>query len=202
VTDDRLITIGCVMTNQARKDWGLAAGICHALRNSLPNVRFWWHVDVPMRHWSIPALLADYRLEAHVEVTTPPLADVEMANRYRTCDLTILPSLGEGFGYPIFESFACGVPCIHGNYAGGASLMNTCGLTDYLVEASMERLDTQHNCIRPVFAVDDWVTQVMDVLHPKGGVNPISQQVEPFSWLKLVYPWRRWLREGLGDLHE
>lgn len=202
MTDDRLVMIGTVMANQARKDWGLWAAICHSLVEHLPNVHCWAHVDTPIRYWSLPALIADYNLTAHVEVTMPPMPDGEMANRYRTCDLTILPSLGEGFGYPIFESVACGVPCLHGDYSGGASLMSACGLSAYLVEVATERLDTQHNCVRPVFAVDDWVLKVMDVLHPKSGHSPVSQQVAHLSWMKLAHPWRRWLREGLGNLHE
>lgn len=201
--DPRLITVGCIMTNQARKDWGLAAAICRGLVDRLPNIRFWWHVDTPIRHWSLPALIADYQLDAHVEMTHPPMDDAEMARRYRTCDLTILPSLGEGFGYPAFESFACGVPCLHGDYAGGASLMSSCGLGDYLIEPAMERLDTQHNCVRPVFAPEDWVRRAVELLQADDGLRlavELPTHVQHLNWPKLAVPWRRWLREGLGDL--
>ena len=193
-----LLTVGIVMTNQARKDWGLAAAICAGLVTRLPNIRFWWHLDTQLRHWSIPALLADYDLDSSVEVTTPPMDDHTLAARYRTCNLTLLPSLGEGYGYPIFESFACGVPCLHGNYGGGASLMESCGLEYYLVQPTTFRMDTQQNCVRPVYDAGDWIDHALEILQPKGGVDPVSQQVAHLSWMKLAHPWRKWLRDGLG----
>ena len=52
--------VGCVMTNQARKDWGLAFAIFKRLSLMVPGLIFWCHIDVPVRTWSLPALVTDY----------------------------------------------------------------------------------------------------------------------------------------------
>src|SRR3990167_6181892 len=57
------LLVGVVMSNQARKDWGLTAAVCSELRVRLGSrIRFWWHVDVMERHWSIHALLTAFFL--------------------------------------------------------------------------------------------------------------------------------------------
>ncbi len=183
--------IGVVMTNQARKDWGL----CGAIAHSLPDVRFWWHVDVVSRHWNLEALLEDFNLH-NVEITLPPCDDKWLASQYRRCALTILPSLGEGFGYCWAESIACGVPCIHGNYASGASLMDSCGLGHLLVEPWQYRIEGIHNCVRPVYTTEDWVTAIREVL--ASPADPVSNRVEHLLWKNLWTVWKRWFSDGVG----
>jgi len=192
-----LIRIGCVMTNQNRKDWGAAAAICAGLVERLKgDVKCWWHVDTLTRSWSIEALIADFELGEYVEITQPPVDDKWLASQYQRCDLTILPS-SEGFGYPIFESFACGVPCLHGDYAGGASLMRAFGLHDYLIAPREWRLDGQHNCVRPVFSPNDWVDKIMQVLKQPPDVQWLASRVEHLSYMKLGHVFRRWFKDGI-----
>src|SRR5882672_11726137 len=96
---DTRILIGCVATNQLRKAWDLVAETCAILRQRIPDLKLWWHIDVDVRHYSIPALLEDFGLQDITEVTHPPMQDRELAARYRSCDVTLQPGLGEGFGY-------------------------------------------------------------------------------------------------------
>jgi glycosyltransferase involved in cell wall biosynthesis len=122
-----------------------------------------------------------------------------MAEQLRRCDVTLHPGLGEGFGYPIFESLACGVPAIHGDYAGGASIMHTCKLDDLLIQPKAWRLEGQFNCIRPVFDVEDWVRCTMNILREDVDRQALAASVGHLDWRKLSHVWKRWLREGLGD---
>src|SRR3990167_9483797 len=95
---------GVVMTNQARKDWGMVAVCASELRKTRPGLRWWWHADVEVRHWNLLALKHDYGLEDVVRITqSGQYSDEEMSWRYSACDVTVLPS-SEGFGYPIAES--------------------------------------------------------------------------------------------------
>src|SRR3990167_1439746 len=48
--------LGCVMTNQARKDWPVAAQTLALL----PDWKGWFHVDVDTRHWNLPELLDQF----------------------------------------------------------------------------------------------------------------------------------------------
>ncbi len=199
---EAMIRIGTVCTNQIRKDLGLWGAVCAGLAERLKgDVRFWLHSDIETRHWSIPAIVADFALGELVEITYPPKDDRWMAEQYRACDLTILPSSGEGFGYPLFESLACGTPVVHGAYAGGASIMSTCGLEHLLVEPAAWRLEGQHNCLRPVYRAEDFVNTVLQVLEQHKqmeiGREQIAASVQHLGWSKLGPSWRRWFKEGL-----
>ena len=195
-TDDPPVTmIGIVATNQIRKDWGLVAETCAILKQHIPNAYFWWHVDVDVRHWSIPALLEDFGLQSITEVTHAPIEDKELAARYRRCDVTLHPG-SEGFGFPIFESLFCGVPATHGDYASGASLMHTCALSQYLVKPVAWRYETEFNCVRPVFNPMDWANKVIEVLAMDN--SGLAGKVEHLAVKNLYYPWKRWFEDGIG----
>jgi len=191
--------IGVVATNQTRKDWGCVATVCAALTERLKgNVCFWWHCDTDMRHWNLHALISDFQLGEYVELTSPPVTDAWLVEQYRQCDLTFLPS-SEGFGYPLFESLACGVPVVHGDYAGGGSLMSAFGLNHLLVRPYTWRLEGVHNCIRPVYRPEDFVDRIMELLesgHPLRS-ELLRGSVEHLSSMKLGVTWKRWLKEGL-----
>jgi glycosyltransferase involved in cell wall biosynthesis len=42
----------------------------------------------------------------------------EMIRLYRSADAFLFPSKGEGWGLPLLEALACGVPCLATNYSG------------------------------------------------------------------------------------
>jgi len=193
------ILIGCVMTNQTRKDWGLAFAAVADLRSKIQNLRFWVHVDAMVRAWSIYALIQDFGLADVVRVTMSETKnDVELSYLYSACDLTILPSLGEGFGYPIVESLACGVPVIHGDYGGGACLLRNDD--DLLVRPVSYRLDGPYNLLRPVFEPADWSACIQKVLAESSWRDPERAVgiVEHLQWPRLWEGcWKKWFLEGL-----
>jgi len=197
--DNDALVIGCVMSNQARKDWGLWATVIANLRNVYPNLKAWAHVDVLERShaWNLHALIADFGLTNSVKITmSGSMSDEELSYFYSATDLTILPSLGEGVGYPILESMACGVPVIHGKYAGGVELIP---FDTWLVEPAQWRLETIHNCVRPVFRPEDWVSQCNAVLENRSmwPAEHCRAAIEHLDWSKL-WPscWSRWFEEG------
>lgn len=196
------VRIGVVATNQPRKDFGLAAAVCAAVRARIApcELRLWWHVDQEIGiGWSIPALLADFGLTAITEVTTY-LTDTAMAEHYRACDVTLGIGAGEGFGFTLFESLMCGVPCVHGDYAGGASIMSSCRLGDLLVAPHGFRLETQHNCYRPNFRVEDWVNKIVGTIYEAQSpeyARYLTHQVEHLQWSALWPRWRHWFEDGL-----
>src|SRR5690349_222935 len=159
---DKDVVIGMVATNQARKDWGTAVATICALRNRNTRIRFWMHTDVMERShaWNMRALIEDYGISDITKVTmTGELNDETLSYFYSATDVTILPST-EGFGYPIVESLACGTPCVHGNYGGGAELLPL----SLRVDPYCYRLEGLHNSVRPVYRPEDWVGAVEHAL--------------------------------------
>ncbi len=188
--------IGCVMSNQTRKDWGLA----FAIANQLQDYRFWFHVDALVRdfRWDMRALIGDYDMDQSRLLVTMSgsMSDDELSYYYSGCDLTMLPSLGEGFGFPIVESLACGVPCIHGNYAGGVEYVPR---KEWLVEPVAWRVEGLQNCVRPVYRPEDWVDAIRAALSDPADAQWCREQVEHLSW-KNLWPaaWKKWLLEEVA----
>ena len=121
LTQDSLL-IGIVATNQARKNWQLGVETCKILADRGHDVHLWCHTDVLDRYWSIGNLIVDYGLSGRAAVTTQRFTDEQLAWMYSACDVT-LGIAPEGFGYPIAESLACGVPCIAGSYGAQAEFV-------------------------------------------------------------------------------
>lgn len=188
--------VGAIGTNQPRKDWGLVAMTCQMLLSRNPRVKFWWHTDLLERHWSINALLCDFGLGQSTVVTTE-LSQDELSWWYNACDLTLHPGLGEGFGYPIFESLASGTPVLHGDYGGGADVLDQCGHGLQRVTVQSWRLDGLYNQLRPVFNPKDWVEVAEVTLANNQDRDALRASVSHLAWENLWPSWERWFLEGL-----
>lgn len=194
----KMVRIGVVATNQERKDWGLMAEVARQLADVCTadgrTFKAWFHVDVMKRAWDLDALIADFGLADIVEVTLAPMVEDELVRRYRACDVTLAPGSGEGYGYPLFESLACGVPVVHGDYAGGASLMRTCGLEQLLVAPIAWRLEGQHNARRPIYDAADWMLRTMATLEMK---EEWRARVAHLDWPALGPRFLTWFNDGI-----
>jgi len=183
---DSAFFVGIVATNQARKDFGLGIQVVAELAKDR-DVWLWIHTDELERHWSIPALLNDFGLMKNTIVTTVPYTDEQMAWSYSACDVTLGIGAGEGYGYPIFESLACGTPCVHGNYGGAAEHLPA------RLRMSVEtwRMEGVYNCIRPVFLAQDWAEEIK-CFKPQEWKLPAH-----LDWNALWPRWAAWLKKGL-----
>jgi glycosyltransferase involved in cell wall biosynthesis len=193
--------VGAIGTNQPRKDWGLVASVCQQLVAKDRELKLWWHTDLLERHWSIPALLHDFGL-AGVARVTMDLSQEELSWHYVASDLTLHPGLGEGFGYPIFESLASGTPVLHGDYAGGADVLRQCEHAEMLLSPVMYRLDGLHNQIRPVFDPIEWAKRAYTFLCIEEKAQDSDREalrasIAHLSWDGLWPMFKRWFEEGL-----
>lgn len=192
------IVVGSVMANQARKDYPNLFDIILRLKEEYGTLfRAWLHTDRLIGYWNIPALAADYGVGDCLEVTMG-LNDDQLALRYSSCDCTVLPSHGEGFGYPIAESLSCGTAAVVTGYGAGSDLV-AAGCT---VGPRWYRIDTAHNVRRAVIYGGDFKTQIMEQIARKAEDwdhrgRELSATVEHLDWENLKHPWKRWLLEGL-----
>ena len=146
--------LGCVATNQFRKDLGLYFQTLKALQDAGHPVYGWLHCDEYVKAWSLPQLVEDFRLQRQITITMAAdrFSDRQMAALYQRCAVTFLPSTGEGYGYPLVESLAAGVPCIHHTYAGGTELVPK---SAWRIPARAWRLESCYAMKRPVFDAED-----------------------------------------------
>ncbi len=68
----------------------------------------------------------DYTIERHAPILVIPtmIDELYLPNLYTTGDVYIAPTLGEGFGFPIAESMACGIPTIVSNCSAPSEYVN------------------------------------------------------------------------------
>jgi len=186
------LLIGIVATNQARKNWQLGFETAKILLDRGHDVRLWAHTDILDRYWSIGNLIVDYGLQGRAAATLNRFTDDQMAWMYSACNLTL--GIGpEGFGYPIAESLACGVPCICGSYGAQAEFapkaMQVAPIA-YTYEGAF--------CSkRPVHAPGMWADKVEKCLALRSEKSLLPASVD-WNGPTLWPAWEKWFREGLA----
>lgn len=196
------LLVGCVASNQPRKDFGLLFDAWRLLAGEEPTLRCWLHTDNEVAPaWSVPQLAEDFGLSKRLIVSTS-LPNEALAAAYSLCAATIAPGLGEGFGYPIVESLACGTPVVHGRYGGGIDLMPVRG---WQFEPRAWRLESCYALARPVYHAEDVVTCLTRAIDWRRNDR---QTVEAYchgavghlDWPTLWPWWQSWIVQGLREI--
>lgn len=193
------VVIGCVATNQQRKDLGLFFHTLAVLKQRGVPVYGWLHTDILVKAWSVQQLVEDCGLAKRVTVTTN-YTDAQLAAMYSICDLTIAPGLGEGFCYPIVESLASGVMVVHGDWAGGRELVPK---LEWRYPVRETRLEGTYALRRPVFRAEDVANAVERALAWRDAVGRETAAgycrgaVAHLDWAALWPRWYAWIKAGL-----
>jgi len=159
--------IGCVARNQPRKNIPALVQAFALLCEKIDNLHLFLHMNPCDVGYDIVTLLRRYRLEGHADVSGPDfslhqaLEDEQLNRLYNIFDVTVLPSVAEGFGLPIIESFAAGVPVVATDYSACTELVRGRGelvriLTTVtagtnLIEQAVLDVDDLATCIEKLY---------------------------------------------------
>lgn len=183
--------VGIIATNSARKDFDLGFRVCQELLKRGVNVGLWAHTDSLRRHWDIMGMAKAYGLLGRIIPTVTDLTDEQMAEAYNACDVLLSIGLGEGWGLVNSDGLACGIPVIHGNYAGATDYMPK----EMMVEPRGYFADGWYGHRRPVFDAADWVNTIDKVAGKPASLPP------GLSWEECWPEWEKWLLAGInGEL--
>lgn len=182
------LRIGICATNTSRKDWGLGAETCAILKERGHKIQVLAHTNQLLGDWALMQLFDEFGLMEDTILDTLDFTEDEMARWYSCCNVTLGIGSGEGFGYPLAESLACGVPCIHGHYAGGTEVVPNRMLTGPIAH----RFEGYGCNKRPIYDADEWAIMVEN--YEK--LAPVKLPNE-LDWNNLWPRWKQWLKEGL-----
>jgi glycosyltransferase involved in cell wall biosynthesis len=196
------LLIGCVATNQPRKDLGLFCQTLAVLRDRGIKVYGWLHTDILVKDWAVQQLVEDFSLQKRLTITLAgALTDRQLALLYQTCDVTIAPGLGEGFGYPIVESLAAGTPVVHGDFGGGVELIPK---LEWRFPVRALRLESVYALKRPVFDAQDVANALTRAMAWRESVGVETCRaycrgcVAHLDWPSLWPRWESWFRGALN----
>lgn len=192
--------IGCIATNQPRKDLALFCETIATLKDRGHKVYGWLHTDTLLKAWSVAELIDLCDLSRSLTVSVENYDDRAMAVLLQACSVTIAPGLGEGFGYPIVESLASGVPVVHGDGGGGKELVPK---IEWRFPVRELRTEGIYALRRPVFRADDVANAIERVWQWQETVGPAVAtaycrgSVAHLDWRSLWPRWRGWIRQGI-----
>jgi len=77
-----------------------------------PHVQLWLKADFPLFPERVRSLAEKLVHDPRIRVVSGEYTDDQMAELYRSADAFVFPSKAEGFGLPLLEAIASGVPAI------------------------------------------------------------------------------------------
>jgi glycosyltransferase involved in cell wall biosynthesis len=197
--------IGCVARNQPRKNVPALVKAVAMLAPRLDRLHLYLHMDPCDVGYDMVTLLHRYRLEGRADVSDPSfclnvgLDDAQLNRLYNLFDIMVLPSTGEGFGLPILESLAAGIPVVATDYSACTELVRGRGelarvLTTVttganLIEQAIVDVDDLGACIEKLYG-DPKLTREYGAA--------AREFAEGLAWDKLIPQWLEVIRLATG----
>jgi glycosyltransferase involved in cell wall biosynthesis len=124
---DGQFVVGCVAANQQRKNLPALVKAFAEFARGKDDVTLYLHTQIA-GYWDIEALVRRHGVEPKTRATLNldpqrGVADEILATIYNAMDVFALPTMAEGFGLPILESQACGVPALVTDFSSCSELV-------------------------------------------------------------------------------
>lgn len=154
--------VGCVARNQPRKNLPLLIRAFSRFCQDKPDAVLYLHSDPNDVGWDLLDLLKRHGVFGRTCITrsvsiTTGVSALRLNEIYNLFDIMVLPSAGEGFGLPILESMAAGVPVIATGYSACIELVEGRG---ELIEVAQYVTAGRHNVDYAIPDIDDLVDKM------------------------------------------
>jgi len=147
---DGRFVVGCVARNQPRKLLPVLIRAFAVFAQDKPESLLYLHTNPDDIGWDIRDLLARHGIDRRTLISRANAVDngltpTQLNEVYNAFDVFVLPSAAEGFGLPLVEAMAAGVPVIATNYSSCTELVRGRGeLIRVLALFTVGRLNIDH----------------------------------------------------------
>lgn len=187
--------VGCVARNQPRKHFPILIDAFATFCSTKPDAMLYLHTDPDDIGWDILDLLrragiADRTCISRQAAVDDGVDDIRLNEIYNLFDVMALPSASEGFGLPILEAMAAGVPVVTTDHAAGVELVRGRGeLVDVQVFSTVGRFNLRH----AIPDVDDLVSKLdllyYDAAHRSRCAREGLAFAQTLDWKPIVEQW-------------
>ena len=204
------ILLGCVATNTRRKLLPLFFESAYLLRHMIGSARLklWLNTDIAIREHNVTELATCFGFvegqDFILTSTNRKRPDEWLAAMYSSCDLTCLPTGGEGFGYPVVESLSCGTPCVTGSFGAQSEFLDG-WRNAWLCDPKATHLISNNTLIEPVYSPQEFancLSIAWTELRQRATLLREECRSRAFIWdWSMQWPhWERWFLEGAAAL--
>ena len=198
--------VGCVARNQPRKHYPILIEAFSQFCRDKDDAVLYLHTNPDDIGWDLHDLLRRYGISERTAIsqvaTVQNGVDRCVLNEiYNLFDVMALPTAGEGFGLPLVEAMAAGVPVVATNYSACTELLRGHGeLVDVKQFQIVGRLNVEH----AIPDVDDLAGR-LDKLYQAPGIlkryrDDGLQFVQKFSWDVVLDAWLQLLHKDRQSL--
>ncbi len=206
---DPAFVIGCVARNQPRKGLPTLVKAFSTFARSHPDAMLHLHTDPwDEEGWMLGELLSRHGVEDRTSFTQAMLRyesvdDEELRDIYRSFDVFALPTMGEGFGLPILEAMACGVPVAA---TEGIAVSEMVGGRGELIQIISTLTVPPHNFEAGLVDADK-LASALERLYENPGLRSKYARLgrkyaEGLTWDKSAECWESLLRETVGKCYD
>lgn len=124
--DNKTFVLGTMAMNQGRKCISLMLKAFFNLVERYPGMNIRYHLDmdaVSPAGWNIPELCEQYSWDAKRLSFRGDVKELALEDRYNMLDAHMVIAHREGYGLPLVEAMACGVPSIALDYCSGTEIV-------------------------------------------------------------------------------
>lgn len=163
--------------------------------NQRDDVRLYIHGAIVDCGWDLLDLQNDFNLRGKVLVNPALRIGVGVSEHtlcgvYNSFDIFTLPTRGEGFGLPILEAMACGVPVVATNYSAHPEWAAGCG---ELIDPVVLEAEPLTNIRRAIIDIDLYVTSLLALINDEALRRKYGkagrEQAEKMDWTIICKQW-------------
>jgi glycosyltransferase involved in cell wall biosynthesis len=197
--------VGCVARNQTRKNLPALVQAFALLAPRYPDLHLYLHSTPCDDSHDLVELLKRHHLNGRADLSTRQLridnalADVELNELYNLFDVVALPTCAEGFGLPILEAMACGVPAVATDCSACTELLRGRGE----LAAVRTWVTLGHNILEQAIVDVDHLARCIERLYLDVDLRERYSRAgrafaESLSWDNLVPEWLKVLSSVSG----